>query len=279
MIMKKIFKLTLVSFAVLTAVSFSACTDEYEYDGGSTGNKTGYYLVQPDNAELSFKASDEKTFPLAVHRADSTAAGTVTLTSSNADFSVPSTVDFAAGEGTKTVNVTFTAGMGSHDVTFSVPQEQAFVAGAYSVAYTVVVLGHQYLATLTSGALASLFNYSSPVEDVEIDQIGEGTYRIMNPYAPLFSDTDVFNFDITVNENGVISCPLQAAFSYSSTGDFKFADANVYYTSKGSPLSDASNPSYFDEENGVFTICGYFQYGTSLYGFYNEVYTITGEKE
>lgn len=181
--MKRIFKCnTYMALAVLTAVSFGACTDEYEYDGASKGNSTGFYLIQPTDNELQFKASDEKTFPISVHRADSTEAATVTLASSDSDFSVPSSVSFAAGEGTKTVDVTFTAGMGTHNVTFSVPEDVAFVAGAPSVTYSVIVLGHQYLATLSSGFLANVFSYSNPIE-VEIDQLGENSYRILMAHS------------------------------------------------------------------------------------------------
>lgn len=104
--MNKIFKLALSAFV---ALSFTACTEEVDYTPATPSNVNDqvYFLASNSAAPVMQKADTQ--FTVLVGRDNSSAAQSVPLkvTNPNADiFTVPETIEFAAGEAEKELVIT-----------------------------------------------------------------------------------------------------------------------------------------------------------------------------
>lgn len=100
--MNKIFKLALCS---VLALNFAACTEEVDYTPGEQSNVADtqvYFLAS--NPAAPVMAKEDTQFTVLVGRADNSTAQSFPLivTNPNEDiFTVPTTIDFAAGESEK----------------------------------------------------------------------------------------------------------------------------------------------------------------------------------
>ena len=80
----------------------------------------------------------EQKLTIKVGRPDSTQAATIALSADNSKFKVPSTISFAAGEGTKSVDVTFDMETGtSEGVCIAVAPENAYQYGVDSLKLSI----------------------------------------------------------------------------------------------------------------------------------------------
>ena len=135
--MNKIFqKMSMAALALLSVLALASCdAGDEDYTAGAPD--PGYYL-SASSTSLTYSSDENQVLALVVGRTDSTAAGTVNLTSDNPAFQVPSSVDFAAGEKSKTVMVPFDLPIGSTEtVTFTVPSDESTVYGTDSLTFTV----------------------------------------------------------------------------------------------------------------------------------------------
>ena len=206
--MNKIFqKMSMAALALLSVLALASCdAGDEDYTAGAPD--PGYYL-SASSTSLTYSSDENQVLALVVGRTDSTAAGTVNLKSDNPTFQVPSSVDFAAGEKSKTVMVPFDLPIGSTEtVTFTVPSDESTVYGSDSLTFTVK---RDYKwesagsGTFTDNVLFAI----SGVVSVE-NAVGTNIYRWVSPFNSLFrqaGESDLptgGNIQFSV-ENGTVS--------------------------------------------------------------------------
>lgn len=206
--MNKIFqKMSMAALALLSVLALASCdAGDEDYTAGAPD--PGYYL-SASSTSLTYTSDENQVLALVVGRTDSTAAGTVNLKSDNSSFQVPSSVDFAAGEKSKTVMVPFDLPIGSTEtVTFTVPSDESTVYGADSLTFTVK---RDYKwESAGSGTFTDNILYNiSGVVSVE-HAVGTNIYRWVSPFNSLFrqaGESDLptgGNIQFSV-ENGTVS--------------------------------------------------------------------------
>ena len=213
--MNKIFqKMSMAALALLSVLALASCdAGDEDYTAGAPD--PGYYL-SASSTSLTYSSDENQVLALVVGRTDSTAAGTVNLTSDNPAFQVPSSVDFAAGEKSKTVMVPFDLPIGSTEtVTFTVPSDESTVYGADSLTFTVkrdYKWENAGSGTFTDNILYSI----SGVVSVE-HAVGTNLYRWVSPFNSLF------------RQAGESDLPTGGNIQFSvDNGTVSFADG-IYY--------------------------------------------------
>ncbi len=191
--MNKIIKSGLMLFGAVLA--FSACTDDYEYDGFAkvAGNQVYFDKNKAvSDIELDVEAT---SFPITLGRAVSTEAITVPLSVTKPDnsiFTIPTQASFAAGESTTTINVTYnpadivygnyeTITLALGDSTYSTPY--GLSSYTFNVGKTAWV--DYGIAQYREDCMTTWFTVDNVVYDVAIQKntIEEGVYRLVNVYG------------------------------------------------------------------------------------------------
>lgn len=125
----------LMLLAAVVGGALASCSDDHDYTPGE--KDAGSYLYT-DATSYSFLPEDEQTIVVNVGRTDATKAEKVKLSVDNENFSIPSSVSFAAGEKSKKVNLTFDITTGTTEkVIISVDPKNSTVYGTDSLALTV----------------------------------------------------------------------------------------------------------------------------------------------
>ena len=202
-------KLSKYIYAILVGavvlVVTASCTDEYEYTPASAAKGYAFINVE-DTTVLGFLPSAAQTFNVKVFRSDSIHAGTVHLKSSNSKFEVPAEINFAAGEKTKLVPITFNMAEASTDtVNISVAENEAYEYGATSLTYFITRY-QMHQGTYVSGLYNTQF-------DTPIYKTGEETYLI-----PHSSEGWDFDITFTIKKDNSVVIPAQQAFTHSQYG-------------------------------------------------------------
>ncbi len=184
--MNKIFKLALSAFV---ALSFTACTEEVDYTPATPSNVNDqvYFLASNSAAPVMQKADTQ--FTVLVGRDNSSAAQSVPLkvTNPNADiFTVPETIEFAAGEAEKELVITTSEKMEyckSYYLKLEIPSE--FV-NPYNTQdnHPVVIMNvmKEDFELYATGTYTSNFFGGSWAQDMEYSPATD-TYRFPNLYA------------------------------------------------------------------------------------------------
>lgn len=134
--MKKIMKYAYVVLAGVMAMAVTSCKDTYDYDGPGAQDPGAFLSV--DATTLKYAAEDAQILKLTLMRTNVGAAEDVKLTCDNPHFQVPTSVNFSANEGKKTIDVPFTVMGGTTEkVTISVAEENATVYGVKSATFTI----------------------------------------------------------------------------------------------------------------------------------------------
>ncbi|MCH3981849.1 MAG: hypothetical protein LKE41_08085 [Prevotella sp.] len=136
--MKKIFHFAFLAMVVATGLM--SCTDDYSYDPAvKDATSSQAFLNTADGASsYTYTPDMEQKLTIKVGRPDSTQAATIALSADNSKFKVPSTISFAAGEGTKSVDVTFDMETGtSEGVCIAVAPENAYQYGVDSLKLSI----------------------------------------------------------------------------------------------------------------------------------------------
>lgn len=135
--MKTINKLFLVTL-IGGLFTLAACSDEIVREPSPIPTEGVQAYIYADATSLSFLPDDKQSFLLNVVRQNTAAAATVHLTAEGEGFTAPETVNFAAGEGEKKVEITFDLAIGaSASVNISIPEEEAYVYGTSQMAFKV----------------------------------------------------------------------------------------------------------------------------------------------
>ena len=134
--MKKIYKYTYVALAGMMVLALASCVKEYEYDG--VGESDPGAFISAAATQVKYAADDAQILTFTLQRTNTEGAEDIALTCDNSKFRVPSSVNFVAGEGKKTVSVPFSIlGGTTEEVTISVAPQSATVYGVGEMKFTI----------------------------------------------------------------------------------------------------------------------------------------------
>ena len=134
--MKNIMKYAYIVLAGVLAMTATSCKDTYKYEG--PGEQDPGAFISVDATAKKYAAEDEQILPLTLIRTNSEAAESVNLTCDNPHVQVPSSVNFAAGESKKEINIPFgIMGGTTEEVTIAVAPESATVYGISNVTFSI----------------------------------------------------------------------------------------------------------------------------------------------
>lgn len=254
--MKKLIKYSLFAIMALSTLTFSACTEDYDYDPYANIENSGFYFTEPEDRAL-FYPEDTKSITIEVCRAESEskAAATVKLTTDSEILSLPSEVSFAAGESKKKVTIPVSNVPGIHDVNITIENESdKFAYGPVTYSQNIVICGEKLSGTFSSRLFGSF--------DVEVYKLGNDGYDIKDCYEE--GRDIVFSLD----EKGNIIVDEQYAFDDEEYGPVFVED---YESSLGVYPSDKDYVGYsrYDSEKDTYYLT--FKYTCALRTLYNGV--------
>lgn len=192
--MKTINKLFLVTL-IGGLFTLAACSDEIVREPSPIPTEGVQAYIYADATDLTYLPNDKQSFILTVARQNTEGAATVHLTAEGENFTVPATVNFAADESEKKVEIAFDLVTGtSASVNISIPEEEAYIYGTSQIAFNVT---RDYTwRDLGKWTLQSSFygieGTTQVFKAVEVD-----LYKAIEPYD------EGYNLLFNVNENEV----------------------------------------------------------------------------
>lgn len=203
MMIKKLFTYSQAIVCMALALSFNACTDEVDRDPSPVQTEgVQAYFYQDEQTDYSFLPDDEQTFTFTIGR-QTTEAATVHLTSDNTSFTVPQTVDFAAGEISKVVTVTFNIEIGeSASLTLALGEGENYTYGASAMTFNI---SRDYTWISAGTAVYTENSFLATTGNVPVEQAKEkpNLYRLKNLYETLagVGQADPVSLQFTLDEN------------------------------------------------------------------------------
>lgn len=192
--MKAIKKLLYFLAVAGTTMFASSCTDDLEYTpAGQPSGQQVYFAVDLAETINLEENSSSVTIPVSRVVTDEAASFSIFATEESGLFTIPSTVDFAAGESTANLVITYTYSALTQDQTYSCTltigdTENTSPYGMSSYEFSLIApspwtsLGE---GTLTDDVITGAFSIDeNQVFTVEIQESDNtpGMYRIVDPY-------------------------------------------------------------------------------------------------
>lgn len=151
--MNKIFNKLFLGLAVC-GLAMTACSDGVEWEPSPVPTEGVQAYIYADNTDLTYYPNDEQFFVVKIGRQKTDAAASIHLTTDAENVTVPTTVDFAAGEALKEVKIAFDIAVGTTaSYTIAIPEEDSYVYGSPKVTvnikrdYTWLNIGTGYYAS------------------------------------------------------------------------------------------------------------------------------------
>lgn len=276
--MNKIFQYAYVALLGMMSIIISSCTDSYSYDAASvSGEQVFFSNVLPSQYEISTTGN---SFTVPVSRYSKGGALNVPLTVTMSDgsiFSVPASVNFADGQETADLVVSYDASKivyGKYD-TITVAINDPAITTPYGISVYKFTAGiTEWIKMNSKGKLrddmiGSLYSVGNEIWDVDIyrSAITPGRYLVHTPYGPESgfvksslweNDEEILKYWVnTGNCDMVIDAtdPDFVYFEYFDSGLNKLADEGMlgmtsyvwYWLRNGNDLETikAARPSYF----------------------------------
>ena len=191
--MKAIKKLLYFLAVAGTTMFASSCTDDLEYTpAGQPSGQQVYFAVDLAETINLEENSSSVTIPVSRVVTDEAASFSIFATEESGLFTIPSTVDFAAGESTANLVITYTYSALTQDQAYSCTltigdTENTSPYGMTSYEFSLIApspwtsLGE---GTLTDDVITAAFDVENQVFTVEIQESDNtpGMYRIVDPY-------------------------------------------------------------------------------------------------
>ena len=191
--MKAIKKLLYFLAVAGTTMFASSCTDDLEYTpAGQPSGQQVYFAVDLAETINLEENSSSVTIPVSRVVTDEAASFSIFATEESGLFTIPSTVDFAAGESTANLVITYTYSALTQDQTYSCTltigdTENTSPYGMSSYEFSLIApspwtsLG---MGTLTDDVITGAFSVENQVFTVEIQESDNtpGMYRVVDPY-------------------------------------------------------------------------------------------------
>lgn len=276
--LNKIFMLVGIAVA---ALGFSSCDsdEEYEFGAPATGNQLQAVTFGESNIlSQELDPSDPTSIVIPVYRANADAAASVPvkIVSNDGVFSVPETVNFAAGEKESSIKVTFDKAEVGTNYSFEIAIDDSYVnpyssATRKTFAYDVTRVKWNSLGV---GIWIDDFWYGF-MDEVEIFQREDipAAYRFKSPYTDEVTGggatyTPWINLNLT--KNGYIT--WDKVLYINTFVDNYGAELKGYYPSALSSSLAASDELSYAEHNAeggirYFVVCPYwYMDGVGGYG-------------
>ncbi len=160
---------------VCTSLLMCGCVESYEYEAASLSGEGNAFIVGNAVTTLGFKPGDALTFSVTIQRPDSSEAGTVHLSTTSKIVTLPEGINFAKGEKSKTVTLSFQSQEATTDtVKISVAPADASNYGVTSATY---ILKHYKVRHVdyVSGWFEKTWN------NLEILEAGNGNFSLSIP--------------------------------------------------------------------------------------------------
>ena len=191
--MKAIKKLLYFLAVAGTTMFASSCTDDLEYTpAGQPSGQQVYFAVDLAETINLEENSSSVTIPVSRVVTDEAASFSIFATEESGLFTIPSTVNFAAGESTANLVITYTYSALTQDQAYSCTltigdTENTSPYGMTSYEFSLIApspwtsLGE---GTLTDDVITAAFDVENQVFTVEIQESDNtpGMYRIVDPY-------------------------------------------------------------------------------------------------
>lgn len=135
--MNKIFNKLFLGLAVC-GLAMTACSDGVEWEPSPVPTEGVQAYIYADNTDLTYYPNDEQVFVVKIGRQKTDAAASIHLTTDAESVTVPTTVDFAAGEALKEVKIAFDIAVGTTaSYTIAIPEEDSYVYGSPKVTVNI----------------------------------------------------------------------------------------------------------------------------------------------
>lgn len=260
--MNKLMKYSCFAIMALSALTFTACTEDYDYDPYTNVENSGFYFTEASDRAL-FYPEDNKSITVEVCRAESESkeAATVQLSTSSNLVTLPSKVSFAAGESKKEVTIPVANTPGIHDVDITIANEKdKFAYGPVTYSQRIIVCGEELTGTFTSELRESSWN-------VTVYKLGNDGYDIKNCYEE--GNDIVFSLD---NE-GNIMVDEQYAWNHAKYGPVYVED---YESSLGVYPGDKNYAGYsgYDSDSDTYYLTLKHSCAAGDFGNFNETLKI-----
>lgn len=252
--MNRILKLWQPAILAALALSFNACTEEYDYIPETNIDLQGAYILT-DETTLILGEDDAQQLQFTVARHDSTEAATYKLYTTNSSINIPTEVSFAANEGTKhfTVDFDFPIGTIEEDVTIGVEENDTYMYGAHSQTYTIsrckkipgqTIMASYFLSDGQGGPgrwLLDIYEYGTLTN--EETGVKTARYLLKEPYLVMAQIGQGYGDGYNV------------IFSLDSNGNATTTEQGLYYdTYNGGEVTVAGNGTYYPMYNQVIFV-------------------------
>lgn len=148
----------------LGTLVMTSCNDSVDYEPASSIVDGGTAYLSSSSTSFVFTPDVKQSFKINVHRASSENAETIQLLADNDKFEVPASVDFAAGENIKEVEIGFNIAIGtSETLNVAVAEENKYTYGITTLSLSVS-LDYTWEKYGTGTYTSALFGESWPQE-------------------------------------------------------------------------------------------------------------------
>lgn len=272
--MKAIKKLLYFLAVAGTTMFASSCTDEVDYTSAPrpTGQQLYFSVDLPTSYELT---EDESSITIPVLRVVSDEAASFSIFASEESglFTIPTTVDFAAGKNTADLVITYdysklTANT-KYPCTLSIGDaENTSLYGLATYEFTLIVPDPTPYVTVSKnaifveGGLSKLFGLTGQYTVTVERKQGTNIFRVVSPYSypayPEADDTWTFNSDLYIDAtdpNRVTVEKLDIPVSFGEYGTVSIGNVFGNLTVGGVPASEEDYPlGTYDEKNGIIDL-------------------------
>ena len=192
--------------AIFALTTWTSCNDEVEYTAAEVPAGTQVYFASTNSTTIDL-SEDETSFGVTVMRVDTEEAQTVSITATceSSDYTIPSSVTFAAGEDAATLTIGYDPEVLEYDdytsITLTIAEESETTPyGLAEYTFSVGIpapwtsLGY---CTYTEDLVTGLYGVSNLTYEVEIQEndLYPGYYRLVNPYGEAYPYNEEGDWD------------------------------------------------------------------------------------
>ncbi len=265
--MNKIFKYLMMVVVAIAGLSLASCSDDD--DNYTVGEASDGAYLYTDIVSKTYLPDENQTFTINLGRANTSGEQSFELKCDNEKFTVPSTVNFKAGESVVAVPVTFNIGLGDTETAkFIIPSKEASAYGNDTISVTVS-RDYTWEKIGTADFTDGIFTGAAATVDVKKAKEGTNLYKFVAPMRTLYKQNGETTLPggvdliFTMDEEGNITMDQGIYEVESGTSLIEEGNASLYYACKQYP-----DKCFFDNNNGVITLSTLLAIGEKLYGPY-----------
>lgn len=249
----------------IAGLSLASCSDDD--DNYTVGEASDGAYLYTDIVSKTYLPDENQTFTINLGRANTSGEQSFELKCDNEKFTVPSTVNFKAGESVVAVPVTFNIGLGDTETAkFIIPSKEASAYGNDTISVTVS-RDYTWEKIGTADFTDGIFTGAAATVDVKKAKEGTNLYKFVAPMRTLYKQNGETTLPggvdliFTMDEEGNITMDQGTYEVESGTSLIAEGNALLYYDCKQYP-----DACFFDNNNGVITLSTLVAIGENLQG-------------